>query len=261
MIKFKNVNKIWPNGNIALQDINVEISDGEFVGIIGLSGAGKTTLIKTVNKMHPISDGDLIVTMKDDKGEDVEYNVSNLSGSKLRKFKSRIGLITQEYNNVQGETVLNNVLCARLTRMPWYRKIFTIYTKEDKRIALDALYKLGILDKAYTRAGSLSGGQQQRVALARAISQEAPIIIADEPVSALDPIFAAQVMSDFEKINKEQNITILINIHHVELALKYTTRIIGVREGKVVYDGPTSKVDKNVLIQIYGENYNEEDIA
>ncbi|WP_338983412.1 phosphonate ABC transporter ATP-binding protein [Spiroplasma endosymbiont of Othius punctulatus] len=260
MIIFKEVNKIWPNGNIALQDVNVEIKDGEFVGIIGLSGAGKTTLIKTVNKMHPISSGDLVVTMKEND-EVVEYNVANLSGKKLRHFKSKIGLITQEYNNVQGETVLSNVLASRLTKMPWYRKIFTIYSKEDKRIALDALHKLGILDKAYTRAGSLSGGQQQRVALARAISQEAPIIIADEPVSALDPIFANQVMADFEKINKEQNITILINIHHVELALKYTTRIIGVREGKVVYDGPTNKVDKSVLIQIYGENYSEEDVA
>lgn len=260
MIKFNNVNKTWPNGNIALQDINLEIQDGEFVGIIGLSGAGKTTLIKTVNKMHPISDGELIVTMKKDE-EEIEYNVSNLSGKKLRKFKSKIGLISQEYNNVQGETVLNNVLCARLTKMPWYRKIFTTYSKNDRRIALEALQKLGILDKAYTRASSLSGGQQQRVALARAISQEAPIIVADEPVSALDPIFANQVMADFEKINKEQNITILINIHHVELALKYTTRIIGIKEGKIVFDGPTNKVDKDVLIQIYGENYNEEDIA
>jgi phosphonate transport system ATP-binding protein len=129
------------------------------------------------------------------------------------------------------------------------------FNQEDKRIALQALGKLGILEKAYARVSSLSGGQQQRVALARALAQQPKVIIADEPVSALDPIFANQVMKDFQQINQEENITILLNIHHVDLALKYAKRIIGIRQGRVVFDGLSSDVDEAVLKTIYGPDY------
>jgi len=252
MIKFVDVNKVWANGIHALQDVNLDMNDGEFVGIIGISGAGKTTFIRTVNQMNNISSG----TIEVDWNEKI-YQVEKLKGRNLRNYRRNIALISQDYNNVPNQTVLQNVLNARLTKMPWWRSLLMYFNKNDKKIALDALGKLGILEKSYTRVSSLSGGQQQRVALARAIAQEPKLIIADEPVSALDPIFANQVMNDFKVINQNEKISILINIHHVDLALKYTTRIIGINQGKVVYNGPTKDVDEEVLKMIYNNSVKE----
>ena len=135
--------------------------------------------------------------------------------------------------------------------MPFWRTLLGVYTRDEKLEALENLDKVGILDKAYTRADQLSGGQQQRVALARTLAQNPRIILADEPVAALDPVTAKQVMDDFKKVNREMNISILINIHHVELALEYADRIIGIRAGKIVYDGPSSAVTQEVLDEIY----------
>ena len=138
-----------------------------------------------------------------------------------------------------------------------FQRIFGIYPKENKLKALEALRQVDILDKAYNRADQLSGGQQQRVALARTLAQSPDIILADEPVASLDPITATQVMDYFTKINREQNIAILINIHHVDLALDYATRVIGIKDGVIVYDGPADKVDNDVLKNIYGEKLSE----
>ena len=138
--------------------------------------------------------------------------------------------------------------------MPFWRVLLGAFRKEDKLKALESLDKVGILDKAYMRADQLSGGQQQRVALARTLTQSPSIILADEPVAALDPVTAKQVMQDFVRINQELGISILLNIHHVELALEYADRIIGIRAGKIVYDGPSDKVDQAVLDSIYGED-------
>ena len=135
--------------------------------------------------------------------------------------------------------------------MPWFRSTFGIYTKEEKLKALECLDKVGIVDKAFVRADQLSGGQQQRVALARTLAQDPQIILADEPVASLDPVTAKQVMDDFKRINQHMNITILINIHHVDLALQYCDRVIGIRAGEVVYDGPAAEVNDAVLKQIY----------
>jgi len=142
--------------------------------------------------------------------------------------------------------------------MPFWRVLLGAFRKSDKIKALESLDKVGILDKAYMRADQLSGGQQQRVALARTLTQDPKIILADEPVAALDPVTAKQVMQDFVHINKDMGITILLNIHHVELALEYADRIIGIRAGKIVYDGPSANVDKDVLAAIYGEDETEE---
>jgi len=137
---------------------------------------------------------------------------------------------------------------------------FGFFSKKDKLIALEALNKVGILEKAYIRADQLSGGQQQRVALARTLAQNPSIILADEPVASLDPITANQIMSDFERINKEENITILVNMHHVDLALKYASRVIGINEGEIVYDGSTTDITENILKTIYGRELTDEDI-
>ena len=242
MIEFKHVNKKYPNGFEALKDIDLTIGQGEFVAIIGLSGAGKSTLIRTINRMHDITNGTLTVDGTD---------VMQQHGKSLRAFRRRIGMIFQSFNLVTRTTVIKNVLTAFVPELPWWRAALGIFTKAEKTAALEALDKVGILDKAFVRADQLSGGQQQRVALARTLAQNPQIILADEPVASLDPVTAKQVMDDFQRINRDMRITILINIHHVDLALQYATRVIGIRAGRVVYDGPAGEVDGAVLDAIY----------
>ena len=251
MIKFDKVNKVYPNGLHALKNISLEINQGEFVAIIGLSGAGKSTLLRTINRMHDISEGSLTVNGQE---------INDLAGKDLRKFRRKIGMVFQSFNLVTRTTVVNNVLTSRVPDMPLWKSIIGLYSKEDKVIALEALDKVGILDKAYVRADQLSGGQQQRVALARTLAQKPEIILADEPVAALDPITAKQVMDDFKKINKELNMSVLINIPHVDLALKYADRVIGIKAGEIVYDGPSAEVDSEVLKQIYGRELSADEV-
>ena len=251
MIKFDNVNKIYPNGLHALKNINLEIQQGEFVAIIGLSGAGKSTLLRTVNRMHDITDGVLTVNGQE---------VNNLKGKELRKFRRGVGMVFQSFNLVTRTSVVKNVLTSRVPDMPLWKSIIGLYSKEDKGIAVEALDKVGILDKAYVRADQLSGGQQQRVALARTLAQNPEIILADEPVAALDPITAVQVMDDFKRINEELNMSVLINIHHVDLALKYADRVIGIKAGEIVYDGPSSEVTHDVLTEIYGRELAQDEM-
>ncbi len=242
MIEFQNVSKRYPNGFEALKDINLKIEQGEFVAVIGLSGAGKSTLIRTINRMHDISEGTLTVD---------GTNVMELQGKSLRAFRRKIGMIFQSFNLITRTTVIKNVLTAFVPELPWWRAFFGIFKKEEKIAALESLDKMGILDKAFVRADQLSGGQQQRVALARTLAQNPQIILADEPVASLDPVTARQVMDDFQRINRDMNITVIINIHHVELALQYASRVVGIREGRIVYDGPASKVDQEILDSIY----------
>ena len=242
MIEFKDVSKTYPNGTKGLKNVNLKIEQGEFIAIIGLSGAGKSTLIRTINRMIDITDGQLLVDGVD---------VMSLKGKELRKFRRKIGMIFQSFNLVSRSTVIKNVLSSNVPDMPWYKTMFGIYSKEQKIKALEALDKVNILEKAYSRCDELSGGQQQRVALARTLNQNPSIILADEPVASLDPIIADIVMNDFARINRDMNISILINIHHVDLALKYATRVIGIRGGEIVFDGPTSEVTQEVLNLVY----------
>ena len=244
MIQFDHVSKVYPNGTVGLDDVNLTIQDGEFVAIIGRSGAGKSTLLRSVNRMHRITSGTLMVN---------GINVSTLSGKSLRRFRRGIGMVFQSFNLVTRTTVIRNVLSACVPDMPFWRVLLGTFRKADKLKALESLDKVGILDKAYMRADQLSGGQQQRVALARTLTQDPQIILADEPVAALDPVTAKQVMEDFVRINREMGISILLNIHHVELALEYADRVIGIRAGRIVYDGPSANVDKTVLNAIYGD--------
>ena len=238
MIVFDHVSKVYPNGTVGLDDVSLRIDDGEFVAIIGRSGAGKSTLLRAVNRMHQITSGTLTVNGTD---------VTGLSGKRLRQFRRGIGMVFQSFNLVTRTSVIKNVLAACVPDMPFWRVLLGAFRKEDKLKALESLDKVGILDKAYMRADQLSGGQQQRVALARTLTQDPHIILADEPVAALDPVTAKQVMEDFVHINQELGISILLNIHHVELALEYADRVIGIRAGRIVYDGPSKQVDQTVL--------------
>ena len=245
MIIFDHVSKVYSNGTVGLDDVSLTIQDGEFVAIIGRSGAGKSTLLRSVNRMHQITSGTLTVNGTD---------VSTLSGKSLRRFRRGIGMVFQSFNLVTRTTVIKNVLSACVPDMPFWRVLLGVFRKEDKIKSLESLDKVGILDKAYMRADQLSSGQQQRVALARTLTQDPRIILADEPVAALDPVTAKQVMQDFVRINQEMGISILLNIHHVELALEYANRIIGIRAGKIVYDGPSANVNQTVLDAIYGDD-------
>ncbi|MBR3250341.1 MAG: phosphonate ABC transporter ATP-binding protein [Erysipelotrichaceae bacterium] len=251
MIKFEHVDKTYPNGTKGLIDINLEIEQGEFVAVIGLSGAGKSTLIRTINKMIDITGGKLTVN---------DIDVSSLKGKELRQFRRKIGMVFQSFNLVNKTSVINNVLSAKVADMSVFRTLFGLYSKEDKLQALESLDKVDILDKAFTRADQLSGGQMQRVALARTLTQNPEIILADEPVASLDPIMADVVMEDFCRINRDMNITVIINIHHVDLALQYAKRVVGINKGRIVYDGPAKDVNKDILRQIYGRDLNEEDV-
>ncbi|HAX02407.1 MAG: phosphonate ABC transporter ATP-binding protein [Tenericutes bacterium GWC2_34_14] len=251
MIRFVDVVKTYPNGTQALRGINLTIGDGEFVAIIGLSGAGKSTLLRSINKMHSITSGQLFI-------DDVE--ISSIKGKDLRMLRRSIGMIFQSFNLVKRMSVFNNVLTGRVAYHPTFKTLFGLFPKEDKLLALESLETMGILDKSFQRADQLSGGQQQRVALARALTQKPKVILADEPVASLDPITTVQVMDDFARINKEYGITIVANMHHVDLAVKYATRIIGIKNGEVVYDGPSSKVNDDTLVQIYGRSLKHDEV-
>jgi len=251
MIEFKNVVKTYPGDVKALQGVTCTIQQGEFVAIIGLSGAGKSTFIRCINQMHTITSGEIIVN---------GFNVSNLKGNELRQFRRKIGMVFQSFNLVKRTTVIKNVLTARVAEMPLWKSIMGLYTKEDKILALTALDNVGILDKAYKRADTLSGGQAQRVALARCLAQKPDIILADEPVASLDPLTSQQVMEDFVKINKEFNITVVANMHHVDIAKKYANRIIGIKAGKIVFDGPSATITNNDLTNIYGRRLQHDEL-
>lgn len=247
MIEIKHVDKVYPNGFKALSDVNLTIHDGEFVSIIGLSGAGKSTLIRCINRMHDISGGEILIDGVD---------ISSLKGKKLRSARKDIGMIFQSFNLVKRSTVFKNVLAGRVGYHNTFETLFNIYSKDEKMLALRSLDKLGILDKAYVRADQLSGGQQQRVALARALTQDPKLILADEPVASLDPVTTISVMDDFTRINK-LGITIIANMHHVDLAKRYSTRIIGVKAGQVVFDGKPEEVTDEVTMKIYGRALNK----
>ena len=252
MIKFKNVGKQYPNGTIALKNVTLEIKQGEFVAIIGLSGAGKSTLIRLVNKMIDTTSGELVVndTLVDGK----------LVGPKLRQFRRHIGMVFQSFNLVPRTTVIKNVLGAKIADKGFLASLLGFYSKKDNLDALEALHKVGILDKAFTRADQLSGGQMQRVALARTLAQDPTIILADEPVASLDPVTADMIMTDFRRINENYNITIIANMHHVDVALKFVKRVIGIRAGEIVFDGPAHDVTEDTLKLIYNRELTEDDI-
>ena len=245
MIEIKNLSKTFSGtGDTveALKNISITIADGDIYGIIGMSGAGKSTLVRCINMLERPTEGSVLIDGCD---------LSTLSEAELRKIRRNVTMIFQSFNLVSRSTAIKNVLTADVPDMPFFKVLFGIFSKEQKMRALESLDKVGILDKAYTRCDQLSGGQQQRVALARTLNQNPKIILADEPVASLDPITAKQVMQDFVRINKEYKISILLNIHHVDLALKYCDRVIGIRAGEIVFDGPASTITQEQIDEVY----------
>jgi phosphonate transport system ATP-binding protein len=249
MIVFDNVSKTYPNGVKGLQNINLTINEGEFVSIIGLSGAGKSTLLRSVNRLEPISTGEIKVNNR---------SITRASKKELREIRREIGLISQHFNLVKRSTVQKNVLSGRLGYYGTLKSIFGLFTKEDYERTVDALASVGLSDKLHTRSDELSGGQQQRVLIARALVQQAPVILADEPVASLDPITTQKVMDDLKEINETLNKTILVNLHSIPLARDYSTRIIALKAGEVVFDGVPSELTDERLEKIYGKNIFDE---
>ncbi|MBM7599885.1 phosphonate transport system ATP-binding protein [Virgibacillus halotolerans] len=250
MIEFKNVGLKYPNGTEGLKNVNVTIGDGEFVVIVGLSGAGKSTFIRSINRLVKPTSGSLLVD-----GEDIlTYN-----GSHLRKLRTKIGMIFQNYNLVHRSNVLKNVLAGRLGHTGTLRSILNLYSKEDLGLAYESLQRVNIAEKTYNRADELSGGQQQRVSIARVLTQKPAYILADEPVASLDPPTSHQVMTYLRKINQEDHITTIVNLHFIDMAMEYADRIIGMRAGEIVFDGPASEVTEETFEEIYGRSIREDD--
>ncbi|MFD1359395.1 phosphonate ABC transporter ATP-binding protein [Fictibacillus halophilus] len=251
MIEFKNVSKVYPNGTVGLNNINLTIEPGEFVVIVGLSGAGKSTLLRSINRLHEITDGEIVIN---------NQSITNATGKQLLKIRRDIGMIFQNFNLVKRSSVLKNVLSGRVGYHSTLRTVLGMFPKEDIDLSLRALERVNILEKAYSRADELSGGQQQRVSIARALAQEAKIILADEPVASLDPLTTVQVMDDLQRINRELGITTIVNLHFIDLARQYATRIIGLRAGEVVFDGPVSEATDDKFSEIYGREISEDEL-
>ncbi|MFD2171547.1 phosphonate ABC transporter ATP-binding protein [Tumebacillus lipolyticus] len=251
MIEFKQVRKVYPNGTVGLDNINLTIHPGEFVIIVGLSGAGKSTLLRSINRLHEITDGEILIDGK---------SITKAKGQELRHFRRDIGMIFQNFNLVKRVSVIRNVLSGRVGYHGTMRTLLGLWPKRDVELALDALDRVNIREKAYARADELSGGQQQRVSIARALAQEAKIILADEPVASLDPLTTRQVMDDLKRINRELGITTVVNLHFLDLAREYGTRIIGLRAGKVVFDGPVEQATDDVFSEIYGRKIKKDEL-
>ncbi|MDF2669423.1 MAG: phosphonate transporter ATP-binding protein [Paenibacillus sp.] len=251
MIEFRNVSKIYPNGTIGLNNINLTIQPGEFVVIVGLSGAGKSTLLRSMNRLIDISDGDILIDGQ---------SITAAKGEQLRHMRRGIGMIFQSFNLVKRSSVIRNVLSGRVGYHPTWRTILGLFPKRDYELAMDALDRVNIVEKAYSRADQLSGGQQQRVSIARALAQEPTMILADEPVASLDPLTTRQVMDDLKRINQELGITTIVNLHFIDLAREYATRIIGLRAGELVYDGPVAEATDEVFSDIYGRDIKRDEL-
>ena len=251
MIRLENLSVTYPGGVEALRGVDLSVGEGEFGGIVGLSGAGKSTLLRVLNGLVPATSGSVIVDGTE---------VVGASAATLRRVRSRTGMIFQTFNLVHRTTVVNNVLMGRLSGVPPWRSTLGLWPAEDREAAMVALERVGIIEKAYVRASDLSGGQQQRVGIARALAQEPSLMLADEPVASLDPITSRQVMGDLRRINQELGITTVVNLHFLDLAREYARRLIGLRDGELVYDGDIAEVDEGTFQEIYGRTITADDL-
>lgn len=243
VLKFDNVTKDYSNGIHALKDASFEVNEGEFISIIGPSGSGKSTILRSINQLITITKGEVYL-------EDIP--VSKQKGKKIRVLRRNIGMIFQNYNLVYSLSVLQNVLHGCLGYMKGLKGIFGIYSENDKIRALELLDELGMKQYAYNKASELSGGQKQRVGIARAIMQEPKILLCDEPIASLDPSSAKTIMDLLKNMTQKRNIACIVNLHQLDVALKYSTRIIGLSKGEIVFDGSPAELDDAAIERIYG---------
>lgn len=248
LLEVRGLTKIYDNGVAALQSVDFEVRRGEFLGVIGLSGSGKSTLLRCINRLVEPSSGEIRFGGRD---------VLRLSGAELRAARRRIGMVFQHFNLIGRKSVLVNVLTGDLAATSTWRSLGGGFDPQAKERARRLLAVVGLADKERVRASELSGGQQQRVAIARSLMQGPELLLADEPVASLDPATSHSVMRYLEQANREFGVTILCNLHFLSLVRQYTTRVIALQAGRIVYEGSPADIDEAWFRRIYGEEAQE----
>ena len=239
MLEINNLKKTFENGSPALKGIDLKINKGEFVSILGPSGSGKTTLLRTINGLETSSEGEIY------------FDNKKVNNNNILEVQKKTGMIFQEFNLVNNLTAINNVLTGLLNSSNKLLSLFYLFSKRQKIEALKSLNTVGLLEKSYSRSDELSGGQRQRVGIARAIIKKPLLLLADEPVASLDPKSSNIILSLLKKINQEFGTTILCNLHQVDLAKKYSDRVIGLIDGKIIFDEKSSNINEAYLKKIY----------
>ncbi|HEU0164017.1 MAG TPA: phosphonate ABC transporter ATP-binding protein [Thermomicrobiales bacterium] len=242
MLEINDLRVVYPNGYEALKSVTLKADDGEIVALIGRSGAGKSTILRCINGIQPVTSGRILLHGVD---------VTSMSGSELQLLRRRVGFIWQEHNLVERLTVMKNVLTGRLGYINSMQSFFHWFGAEHRQIAVSSLERVNMTHRATQRADRLSGGEKQRVSIARALAQQPEIIVADEPVASLDVELAWQVMNDLVRVSRSEKVPTLISIHDVDLAKAFCDRIVGLAQGEIVFDGPPSALDQVSMDLIY----------
>ncbi|MCK9170869.1 MAG: phosphonate ABC transporter ATP-binding protein [Treponema sp.] len=242
ILEISGLTKIYKSTIKALDSVSFSVKKGEFVSIIGPSGAGKSTLIRCINRLVDATEGTILVADED---------VTKMNSTELRRLRTKIGMIFQNYNLVEKRLVIDNVLHGRLGYKNTLAGMFGRYTREEHAEALKILKQLGLKQYAYNRCDELSGGQKQRVGIARALIQNPKIFLADEPIASLDPASAKLIMDELMNMNKKTGITCLLNLHQVQTAKDYSDRIIGINNGRIVFDGKPKQLNDKIIAEIY----------
>jgi phosphonate transport system ATP-binding protein len=243
MLDIANLTKTYKTGDKALSDVSFSVPKGQVVGLIGPSGAGKSTLIRCINRLVEPTSGTITLAGQP---------ITGLNTTDLRRMRRRIGMIFQEYALVERLSVMENVLSGRLGYVGFWTSLTRRYGPDDIRRAYRLLDRVGLMDQADKRADALSGGQRQRVGIARALAQEPELLLVDEPTASLDPKTSRQIMRLLIEICAEAGLPAIVNIHDVPLAQQFVARIIGLRAGRVVFDGPPDQLTQDALTTIYG---------
>ena len=246
-LRIENLTKSFGN-LVAVKNVTFEVPKGQMIGIIGRSGAGKSTLLRMINRLADPTSGRIL----SDEVFDTEVDVCALKGRRVRKWRAQCAMVFQQFNLVPRLTVMTNVLMGRISYQPTLRSLLLMFSARDRAFTIRALQRLDMVSHALHRADELSGGQQQRVAIARALVQEPKILLADEPIASLDLRNASIVMDALRKINREDGITVISNLHLLQTARDYCDRIIGMRKGEVVFDGTPAQITESIAREIYG---------
>ena len=242
ILSVKNLKKTYDGKRFVLSGVNFDVSQKEIIAVVGPSGAGKSTLIRCINRLIDLSHGQVVFD---------GIHVEKASRTELRKIRSRIGMIFQHHNLVARTNVKKNVLHGRLGETPFFRSFLGLYDKEDKREAEALLKKVGLSEQMNQRAATLSGGQMQRVGICRALMQRPKLLLADEPIASLDLKSATIIMNHIQEAVQERDLACIINLHQVDFAKKYATRIIGLKNGKIVFDGHPKNLSEDIIADIY----------
>jgi phosphonate transport system ATP-binding protein len=253
ILEIKGLCQSYNDGALVLRDASLRLEQGEFVGVIGLSGSGKSTLLRCINRLVTARAGEIWVPrgLLTGDSDGALIDVFKLDAADLRRLRRKIGMIFQQFNLAKRLSVLDNVLSGGLGYQPSLRTTLRIFARQERRHALANLKRVGLLEHAYRRADELSGGEQQRVAIARTLMQQPGIILADEPVSSLDPKLSRVVLDLLKRICREDGITALVSLHTLELTREYADRVIGLNRGQIVFDGPTNELTEAVVDSIY----------